>query len=182
MRIRVADLPADGLTVEERIDPGRLRNLVALEENAGCDFKGPLTVNLRVTPSAGLVEVEGRLAGMVAMACVRCLTPTHRPLESSFRLAFTRTIPGEATEEPPQDRELRAEELGLILFEGEDIDLRDAIQDQVILAIPMQPVCRQDCRGLCPRCGADLNEGPCGCSRDEVDPRLAILKTLKLDS
>ena len=75
-----------------------------------------------------------------------------------------------------------AEELGVVLFEGDQIDFRAIIQEQVILAIPMQPICRQDCRGLCARCGANLNDGPCDCRGDDVDPRLAILKTLKFDS
>ena len=68
------------------------------------------------------------------------------------------------------------------VFEGDVIDFRDAVQEQVIMAIPMQPLCREDCRGLCPGCGANLNLEKCRCRPDDVDPRLAILKKLKLDS
>jgi uncharacterized protein len=133
-------------------------------------------------PSVGMFQVEGRITGKVILACSRCLAATECPLRNTFRLTFARRIPGDAADLPPEDRELQAEELGVVLFEGDQIDFRDIIQEQVILTIPMQPICRQDCRGLCARCGANLNDGPCDCRGDEVDPRLAILKNLKFDS
>jgi uncharacterized protein len=133
-------------------------------------------------PSVGMFQVEGRITGKVILACSRCLAATECPLRNTFRLTFARRIPGDVADSPPEARELQAEELGGVLFEGDQIDFRDIIQEQVILAIPMQPICRQDCRGLCARCGANMNDGPCDCRVDEVDPRLAILKTLKLDS
>ena len=93
-------------------------------------------------------QVEGRITGkVVILACSRCLAATECPLRNTFRLTFARRIPGDAADLPPEDRELQAEELGVVLFEGDQIDFRDIIQEQVILAIPMQPICRQDCRG-----------------------------------
>jgi uncharacterized protein len=129
-----------------------------------------------------MIEVHGRLAGEARLACVRCLEAADVSLNSQFRLTFTREIPGQAAEDPPENRELRAEEMGLVLYEGDDIDLHDAIHEQVVMAMPMQPLCRPDCRGLCARCGANLNTASCRCVNDEVDPRLAVLKSLKLDS
>jgi uncharacterized protein len=182
MKIHVATLSAEGLQLEDRIDPGKLPDLAALQQNEDCRFEGPLTVSLRVMPSVGMFQVEGRITGKVILACSRCLAATECPLRNTFRLTFARRIPGDAADSPPEARELQAEELGVVLFEGDQIDFRDIIQEQVILAIPMQPICRQDCRGLCARCGANLNDGPCDCRWDDVDPRLAILKTLKFDS
>jgi uncharacterized protein len=170
------------MQVTDRIDPKQLADLVALQEDNTCVFKGPLTVKLRVIPSAGLFQAEGLIRGTASLPCGRCLAVADTPLKCTFRLSFARTIPGPDTESPPETRELQAEELGIVLFEGDDIDLRDVIQEQVIMAIPMQPLCREDCSGLCARCGANLNDGPCDCTGDEVDPRLAILKKLKLDS
>jgi DUF177 domain-containing protein len=182
MQIRVADLHAEGLKVADRIDPRQLSGLVALQENDACVFKGPLTVTLRVRPTAGMFQVDGHLRGMASLICGRCLAPVDTPLNSTFRLSFARTIPGDDTDVSSETHELQAEELGVVLFEGDAIDFRDVIQEQVIMAIPMQPLCRTECRGLCARCGANLNDGPCDCSQNDVDPRLAILKTLKFDS
>ena len=182
MKIHITDLSVEGLRLEDRIDPGQLPDLVPLLENEDCRFEGPLTVSLRVTPSAGMFQVEGRITGKAIMACSRCLAAVECPLRNTFRLTFARSIPGEATDSPLEFHELQAEELGVVLFDGDQIDFRDIIQEQVILAIPMQPLCREDCRGLCARCGANLNDDSCDCHGDDVDPRLAILKTLKLDS
>ena len=69
--------------------------------------------------------------------------------------------------------ELGAEEIGLILFHGEEIDLRDAVQEDVLMAVPMKTLCRPECKGLCPQCGADLNQGDCGCERKIINPKFA---------
>lgn len=182
MRIRVTDFPTEGVQVTDRIDPRQLADLAALQEDDACVFKGPLTVKLRVIPSAGMFQVEGRIRGTASLPCGRCLANADISLKCTFKLSFARTIPGSDAESSTETRELQAEELGIVLFEGDEIDFRDVIQEQVIMAIPMQPLCREDCSGLCTSCGANLNHGACGCTVDEVDPRLAILKNLKLDS
>jgi len=182
MQIRVMDLPPEGVQVTDRIDSRQLPDLVALQENDVCVFKGPLTIKLRVRPTAGMFQVEGHIKGTAALTCSRCLALADTSLNTTFRLSFTRTIPGNDTDGPSKPRELQAEELGVVLFEGDTIDFRDVLQEQVILAIPMQPLCRADCRGLCARCGSNLNDGSCDCTGEDVDPRLAILKTLKFDS
>lgn len=182
MQIRVTDLPAEGVQVTDRIDPRQLPGLVALEENDTCVFKGPLTVRLRVIPNAGMFQAEGHIRGTASLTCSRCLALADTPLNNAFMLSFARTIPGDDTDSRSETHELQAEELGVVLFEGDDIDFRDVLQEQVIMAIPMQPLCRTDCRGLCVRCGTNLNDGSCGCTGEDIDPRLAILKTLKFDS
>ena len=62
-----------------------------------------------------------------------------------------------------------------------EIDLTEAVQEQILLSLPLRPLCREDCKGLCPGCGEDLNKGACGCSGKAVDPRLAVLGNLKLE-
>ena len=182
MRLNVTDLPAEGILLEDNLDPLRLRDLAALEETQACTFTDRLWVSLQVTPGAGLFHVEGRIQGKTEMACSRGLKSLEHILVSDFTLTFARTVPGSESGGAPDNRELKAAEMGLVPFEGEEIDFRDAVQEQVIMAIPMQPLCRADCRGLCPGCGADLNVGTCHCRQNDVDPRLAILKKLKLDS
>jgi uncharacterized protein len=179
MRLNITDLSAEGVRMADRLDPLQFKDLAALQEDQACTFKGPLAVFLEVTPTAGLFQVAGRIQGRAEMACNRCLARTELPLNSDFRLTFARSLPGSGEGPQPNDRELTAVDMGLVFFEGDVIDFRDAIQEQTILAIPMHVLCREDCHGLCPGCGVDLNREDCRCAPDDVDPRLAILKTLK---
>jgi uncharacterized protein len=181
MQIRIADCPPEGLHMQDRLDPGGLKDLAALQESESCQFNGPLSVALTVTPTAGMFAVEGRIRGRVTLACSRCLAPAECPIKSFFKLTFSRRIPADEPDAPSETRQLQSEEMGVVLFEGDAIDFRDVIQEQVIMTIPMRPLCREDCRGLCPRCGTDLNHEACDCDRKEVDPRLAALKQLKFD-
>jgi uncharacterized protein len=181
MRIRVSELSADGVLVEDQLDPARFKELMVLQDDDACHFHGMLTVRLRVIPTAGMFRVEGRVSGAASLPCSRCLAPARWPLQSTFRLTFSRTVPGAAPDSPSDIHELQADELGVVLFEGDEIDFHDVIQEQVIMSLPMQPLCRENCRGLCAGCGANLNDGSCKCPGKGVDPRLAILKRLKLD-
>jgi len=181
MRIHIGNIVPEGILIAEDLDPKELKDLQALQANESCTFQGMLTVRLRITPTAGMFQVAGHLDAKALLPCSRCLAPVQWPLRTSFRLTFARRPPGAAGEAPTESRELEAEELGMVLFEGDEIDFRDAIQEQVIMALPMQPVCRADCQGLCPHCGANLNDEACRCPGDDIDPRLAVLKKLKLD-
>ena len=181
MRLDIKEVTAEGVRLKENLDPEQLKDLDALLSGQSCTFQGALAVTLQVTPTAGMLQVTGRINGTAVLACSRCLAPIQWPLTADFNLTFTRRLPGDAVDVPPESRELEAEELGVVLFEGDVIDFRDAIQEQVIMALPMQPLCREDCQGLCAQCGADLNDGPCRCSGKDADPRLAVLKNLKLD-
>jgi uncharacterized protein len=66
-------------------------------------------------------------------------------------------------------------------YEGELVDLSPPLRERLLLSLPTLPLCRDDCRGLCARCGSDLNAGPCGCAAEAGDPRLAVLRTLRRD-
>jgi uncharacterized protein len=87
-------------------------------------------------------------------------------------------------EEPAADSEgaeVRDEDLDTFAFDGEKIDLEPVFREQFVLAVPFAPLCREDCKGLCPQCGIDRNSGTCSCEKP-IDPRLAALKGLKLPS
>ena len=79
-----------------------------------------------------------------------------------------------------QEIELKAQDMDIVLFKGDEIDFRDSIQEQIILAFPMRPLCRENCSGLCPNCGSDLNKGECGCTKTPVNSRFKILEKLKI--
>ena len=89
--------------------------------------------------------------------------------------ALSCASPPAAAHEPGR---LSADDLALSYYEGDEIDLTPLVHEQTILALPTRPLCRETCRGLCPRCGANLNSGACGCPAAPPDARLAVLHTL----
>jgi uncharacterized protein len=111
---------------------------------------------------------RGRLATRVAGECRRCLVPVALPVEAEIDALFSRDA--DALEDPNSYPLAR---------DATEIDLRPAVREELLLAVPQWVVCRDECRGLCPHCGKDLNAGPCGCpppSTDERWPALAALK------
>jgi uncharacterized protein len=123
--------------------------------------------------------VTGTLSTRVRLACDRCLRHYEADLTDQLEVSYTRNMPEPA--DPEEETALSAEDLGLIPFHGDVIELREAIQEQVVLSFPIHPICSQDCKGLCPHCGEDLNLGPCACkAADAPDPRFAALRSLKL--
>jgi uncharacterized protein len=111
------------------------------------------------------------------VACNRCLKPVQQTVESAIDLVLVeRSRKREATEE----EQLEAQELGLVEVEGGMFDSRPLVVEQVELSLPMKPLCREDCAGLCPQCGQDWNEGRCSCVHERVDPRWAALAMLKV--
>lgn len=180
MQIRISDMPATGMTLEEELVVDHLPELMALTRQGECRFQAPIDVKLMISPVVGMYRVEGRLRTRVGLTCSRCLVAFDYALASHFHVTYTRESP-RGGEPPTESHELKADEMGLVAFEGDEIDFRDTLQEQVILAIPMQPRCRADCQGLCSRCGADLNQSACNCPSTVVDPRLAVLKNLKLE-
>ena len=80
-----------------------------------------------------------------------------------------------------QEVELNSGDMGVVYFQGEKIDLKYTIQEQVVMGFPIRALCKQDCKGLCPKCGADLNEDLCDCDRSSSPGKFAVLKNLKLE-
>ena len=125
---------------------------------------------------AGLdVFFRGALGGQVLGTCSRCLEEYGFDLQQPFTFVLT---PRVAAGTKTGSTELSADDLALSFYQGEDIDLTPLVHEQTILALPTRPLCGEGCRGLCSRCGANLNSGPCGCPAAPADPRLAVLHTL----
>ncbi len=115
---------------------------------------------------------------MLRLSCDRCLKGFDLPVRSEFSVAFTRELP-EAPEEDEDGLEVSAEEMGLNLYHGDVIELDSVVAEQVILVLPLHPLCDADCRGLCPKCGADLNKDGCGCTQEPFLNKFAALKDFK---
>ena len=171
MRIEVENLSDAGLEIAHAYAPGELEL-----DGEQATLGGGARVAGRASRRGEEIQVRGKIEAGVQIGCDRCLAPVAVPLEVEFETAF---IPQEKAAGEPEHVELLAEDMGLAAFEGDAIDLDELVREQILLALPSRNLCREDCRGLCPTCGADLNAGPCGCAQDETDPRWAALADWK---
>jgi uncharacterized protein len=150
-------------------------------KNRECQFLKPLNIRLKAFSVRELFEVQGTFRTSVRLPCSRCLKDFDTALASDFELTYTKEVPGLMDVFEDEEIELRLEEIGMIYFKGEEINLEQGIQEQVVMAFPLQPLCDDNCKGLCPKCGSDLNQGDCGCKREPSSNTFAVLKNLKLD-
>jgi uncharacterized protein len=111
----------------------------------------------------------------VHLTCVRCLKGFVLPIVSDFRVSFLDNSLAPVEE----DREISTDELNVGFLEEGILDIGDVVEEQLWLNIPMQPCCDPGCKGLCPICGQDLNEGQCTCNTTSADPRFAVLEKLR---
>ncbi|MCD6288943.1 MAG: DUF177 domain-containing protein [Anaerolineae bacterium] len=122
------------------------------------------------------VLVTGHLVTRVELVCSRCLTPFEAPLAIDVEEEFRPTV------DVITGRHLVMEEEDEALWIDDHhvLDLTEVVRQDLLLALPLHPLCKEDCAGLCPVCGHNLNEGPCGCTTGDVDLRWAALLDLKL--
>lgn len=112
--------------------------------------------------------------GIVELPCTRCLNPAHQQISMNFQDEFHSRIEVNTGMPLPKPDE----EDPFFIDESHLVDLGEALREYALLELPMQVLCRPDCKGLCPTCGADRNQGECGCVNEENDDRFAVLKTL----
>ena len=181
MRIHLEQIPDQGVVLEFEASSKMFPVLAEMVKKGECDFLTPIQSVLRVLRFEDMVEVEGKLSTSVRLTCDRCLKPFEFPLKSRFAITYTRKVP-EADEDTGQrEVELQAGDFDFIYFQGQEINLQGAIQEQIVLAFPFRALCRPTCKGLCPRCGTDLNQGDCGCERLPAGGKFIVLQKLKLD-
>ena len=179
LKIEIHHIPASGLILDSERPAGDFSGLTALLDSGECEFVDALAVHLEAVPMRDFIRVRGRLETRIRQKCGRCLTIFEAPLRSRFTLNYSRQIPQDVHKADTEGVELTADQIGMVYFEGEEIDFTDAIQEQAILAIPFNPICRPQCKGLCRRCGSDLNVEPCDCSEPSSDGPFAVLKDIK---
>jgi len=155
--------------------------LVASQEQDEVVFKGEVAGRLDISLTGGTVRVEGRASVRAAMVCSRCLAQIERVLEVPLSICYQKVDENRREEPLPEDMELTLREMELIPFQGEVIDPTPEIAQEIIMALPQSALCREDCAGLCPVCGKDLNQQDCGCEKPTFHAGLARLKDFKVD-
>jgi uncharacterized protein len=180
MRIKTEEIKETRIAFEFDTPVDRFPALREMERRRECDFIDPIRTRLQAVRIGDMVEVEGEIRTTVRLSCGRCLAEFVSPLATGFTLTYARQAPAEADPDETGPYGMDVDEAGLIYFQGEDIDLADGIQEQVILCLPFRPLCSESCKGLCARCGADWNHAACGCLAAPTGSPFAVLGQLKV--
>ncbi len=176
---RIKDLEAhpEGVHVHTALDRDFFARALQDAEGVTPDFDrcgGELDAGLRYV--RGHVRCQGRLSGSLALSCDRCLGPATLALD--VPLDFTFMPPSEAL--PGTDDTFDPDDVDYAHHDREVVDLDAVVREQVLLSLPLSTLCQEECRGLCPSCGQDLNQGACACPPAEAHSPFAALKDLKV--
>jgi len=173
MFLSIKEMELRKIRFDEAFAPGEL-NFEEDDVNQAGPLRAQGTAEL-LANTEGEVRVQGRLEVLMEAECDRCLGRARFPLDTRFDL-FYRPMAYIAREE---EVEIDEGEAQLGFYQGGGLELEDILREQILLAIPMQRVCREDCKGICPTCGANRNEAPCDCKEDHAGDRWGALQGLK---
>ncbi len=167
--IALNDIPAEGrefLFSDQSLWTGPMKEL-----GVAAKIGKPLEASMHIVPQDDGWLVTGRLTGSVLIPCDVCVEEFEQPIEADF----------DSFEEPSMAEGEYADECRVRVEKGvPQFDASGFLWEQFMLALPTRPTCRPDCKGLCPGCGVNRNTGTCTCAEDGGDPRLAVLRKLKL--
>jgi uncharacterized protein len=187
MQVNIDEIREGGLTRTETVPQELLTQVLSGDRDSGFRSKAPATLTATFHRVSGGVLLHGQFDLDLQSACKRCLTDVSVtvPVDFTLNLVPEQTLSGqreagEDDEAGEQAGTFGSEDADREPFDGKTIDLDPILREQVLLALPMHAVCREDCKGLCGMCGQNLNEKSCGCQQKVVDPRLAALKDIKL--
>jgi len=178
MQIHIESLKNRPCKLQVVEPPATFPALYELVEQGLVSVNGFISAELQATQINDLVEIEGLMSCTVVVPCSRCLQSVCLELRLPVSLVFTRA--GSGDPENAEELELTEEAIGLIPFEGEIIDLRDALEQELLMGMPQHPLCDDNCAGLCPVCGADLNRQSCDCVPPAFHAGFAALKGFKV--
>ncbi len=164
MKILISEIPDEGLDLQfdETIEAEVIRLISPVKGNLSVKKIGPELV------------IQGEITVKAELECSRCLKSFSSEINVPVNVMY------HPVEELKAEGkyEIKEDELDTGFYAGDEFDLLELVKEQVILNAPMKPLCRENCMGICPGCGTDLNVKKCNCNLNEVDPRLEILKGL----
>lgn len=175
---KVDQIDEQGIDFSETFDSSWLGGIEEFFNVSGIELLEPIQISGRIEKAGQDFRLKGTVRLRAGTICSRCGEDAQWPLDSEFETVL---IPRKETISG-SEHELSSNELSEAYFEGPEIDLSGYFREQIELERPMQIVCRDDCKGLCPGCGVNLNTETCTCKKEEGDPRLAVLRQLKIES
>ena len=177
LTLKLDEIPEEGLHMKWKEDRASLLAYLENLSKVDFDFETPLQSEVDIHKVGRSVLIKGSVQTHLRLQCVRCLKEFSYPLSSIYQLTLHPLKETSLTEET----ELGEKEMESSFFEEGDLHLSEIACEQIFLEIPYQPLCEKDCKGLCPRCGRDLNFSACNCPREELGEGLSALRKIKLD-
>lgn len=148
-----------------------------VDAESGLKCVEPITGSVTFTNTGETIDVRGKFKAIVELDCARCLRAYRMPVEMPIEEELPLEGAPWATEQPEDVEELPEDEKEP-LFVDNIFDLEEYLRQSLVVSVPIKPLCEEACKGLCPHCGANLNDGPCECPPDEGDSPFAALRTL----
>ena len=173
MVISLARMPPDGIVFKRQYMTGELDT-----REYDFDLKEPPLIEGRAIRAGQDIRLRGEIKAAISAPCDRCLNDVTIPMQIPFDLFYAPAEPGEAG---AGERELFERDLDFAVYKNDQIDLDELALEQLELSLPSRVLCREECRGLCPQCGVDLNVEKCEC-KPQIDPRWRALADLKAGS
>jgi len=172
LKIQVSLIPEEGRRLQYMLEGDWHREYL---QKGGIDFRiHPTRVDAEIHRILETVTLDISVETALDLGCGRCLEPFTLPVRSGFRYTLVPSRKQEA-----QKEELSDEDVSFSYYQDDLIDLDALVYEQIMLQVPMKPLCAEDCRGICPQCGAGLNTATCQCRPGAVDRRLEALKNFK---
>jgi uncharacterized protein len=175
VKLRIDDITAEAKELSFAEPEGEINRI--LEKGPLTEFRiqEPIGITVSFYRAGTELFFEGGLHASTTATCARCAEEFAAPSDRDFRFVLAPKVIGFDAE-----KDLRDEDLEFSLYDGDQIDLSPLVREQFLLSLPTRPLCQEDCRGLCPKCGINLNRGQCGCSFETGHPGLAALRNLKV--
>ncbi|MDD5558704.1 DUF177 domain-containing protein [Candidatus Methylomirabilis sp.] len=168
MLVDRSQIPPEGLDLEVHEEP-RWEGVEGLWLSLA-----PVEAVFHLERKGNGVLANGTFTTTAVVMCSRCSEPVSVPVSDQFTILYA----GASEAFRAEESELSAAEMDVDVMQGDRLDLSRLLRENVLLNLPLQPLCRAECRGLCPRCGINLNESSCQCRVQENDPRLLPLQHL----
>jgi uncharacterized protein len=179
--IRLEEIPPGGLKIDFPLEAAWLRER-SDETPLGFEAEGPLQVTGNLNKISQGILFQGRVRGRIRLICGRCLETFPREVEQEVAAQW-RLLPSQAGAAPSEkDAAGRIEDLETGEVQESGLDLAERVLEEVIMGLPIKPLCRPSCQGLCPGCGANRNVSPCACSPKGTARPFSALKGLKIEA
>jgi uncharacterized protein len=177
LKIKVEEIKEKPVIISAEEPVSDYPALTDVNGSGECDFIAPVRIDLAAVREYDHIRVDGHVETTVRLRCSRCLDVFETEVASSFTLFYNKK-----SGVPLDDEiELREEDLTTISYQGDYIDFTREIEDQLITEVPYKPLCKGECKGLCSTCGANLNDGDCGCGREGSGFSFGALKDYKIN-
>jgi uncharacterized protein len=180
LQIPIGSIRENGWLLNEQVEAAGLPLLSELSRKEEIRFVDPIQVRVVATRTGETVAIEGEIRTGVHLRCSRCLTPFDLKVRSEFAVTAVAAVAESSADAPVSEIELAADEMDVLFYSGDSIDLREEIAQQLVMALPFNPLCKETCKGLCNRCGANLNRSTCQCKAEDAGNPFAVLKNLSL--